>query len=73
MLVPELNDQDARMEIASIFYEKLGIAFLGLPAWDEIFEKLFLQSQKERMIVVFDEFQRFFRIDNSVFHICRSI
>lgn len=77
VLVPELNDQDARMEIARIFYEKLHIGFLGLPSWDEIFEKLFLHSQKERIIVIFDEFQRLSRIDNSVFsyiqkHIDRS-
>ncbi len=77
VLVPELNDQDARMEIARIFYEKLNIGFLGLPSWDEIFERLFMYSQKERVIVVFDEFQRLSRIDPSIYsymqkHIDRS-
>jgi hypothetical protein len=67
LLVPELNDEDSRMEVARIFYEKLGIAFLGLPSWDEIFGKLFLISQERQVIVVFDEFQRLSRIDNSVF------
>lgn len=67
ILVPELNDQDARTEIARSFHENFGISFLGLPSWDEMFEKLFLHSLKERVIVVFDEFQRFSRIDNSVF------
>jgi len=67
VLVPELNDEDTRMEIARVFYEKLDIAFLGLPSWDEIFEKLFIKSQKEQVIVLFDEFQRLSRINNSVF------
>jgi AAA+ ATPase superfamily predicted ATPase len=77
ILVPELNDQDVRMDIARSFYEDLGIGFPGLPSWDELFEKLFLHSFKERTIVIFDEFQRFSRINSSVFsymqkHIDRS-
>jgi len=77
VLIPELNDKDVRMEIAKNFHEKFGISFLGLPLWDEIFEALFLYSLKEQIIVVFDEFQRFSRIDSSIFsylqkHIDRS-
>ncbi|WP_292470828.1 ATP-binding protein [Methanolobus sp.] len=77
VLVPELNDQDVRMEVAKSFHEKLGISFLGSPSWDDIFEGLFLYSLKEQVVVVFDEFQRFSRINNSVYsylqkHIDRS-
>ncbi|MEZ5336024.1 MAG: ATP-binding protein [Methanolobus sp.] len=77
VLVPELNSHDARLELARAFHEKFGISYLGVPSWDEIFEALFLHSLKERVIVVFDEFQRFSRIDKSVYsylqkHIDRS-
>jgi hypothetical protein len=67
ILVPELNGPDVRMEVAKSLHESFGISFLGLPSWDEIFEKLFSFSYEERVIVVFDEFQRFSRIDNSIF------
>jgi hypothetical protein len=67
ILVPELNGPDVRMEVAKSLHESFGISFLGLPSWDEIFENLFSFSYEERLIVVFDEFQRFSRIDNSIF------
>lgn len=67
ILVPELNDPDVRLEVARSFYEKFGISFFGTPSWDEIFEKLFRYSLKERVIVVFDEFQRFARINKGIF------
>ena len=77
ILIPEFNGPDTRMEVAKSLHESFGLSFLGLPSWDEIFESLFSFSCEERIIVVFDEFQRFSRIDNSIFsylqkHIDRS-
>ncbi|MGB9939011.1 ATP-binding protein [Methanosarcina sp.] len=67
LLVPELNDLEVRLEIAESFHEKFGLNFLGTPSWDELFEKLFQFSEKKRIILVFDEFQRFFDINKSIF------
>jgi AAA+ ATPase superfamily predicted ATPase len=67
LLVPELNDLEVRLEIAKSFHEKFGLSFLGTPSWDELFEKLFQLSEKKHLILVFDEFQRFFDINKSIF------
>jgi AAA+ ATPase superfamily predicted ATPase len=44
-LVPELNDLDARLEVSKKLHESLGISFIGTPLWDDIFAKLFTESQ----------------------------
>ncbi|TFH05665.1 MAG: ATP-binding protein, partial [Methanosarcina sp.] len=67
LLIPELNDEEVRLEIAANFHEKFGLSFLGTPSWDELFEKLFRLSEQKRIILVFDEFQRFFDINKSIF------
>ena len=67
LLVPELKDEEVRLEIAANFHEKFGLSFLGTPSWDELFEKLFQLSEQKRLILVFDEFQRFFDINKSIF------
>lgn len=66
-LVPELNDLDARLEVSKKLHESLGISFIGTPSWDDIFAKLFTESQDRRMIVVFDEFQRLLNINKSIY------
>ena len=67
LLVPELNDPDVRLEVARSFHEHFGLSFMGTPSWDEIFEKLFQYSQDNRIVVVFDEFQRFSNINSSIY------
>lgn len=67
LLVPELNDAEVRLEIAASFHEKFGLSFLGTPSWDELFEKVFQLSEEKSLILVFDEFQRFFDINKSIF------
>lgn len=67
LLLPELNDEEVRLEIAANFYEKFGLNFLGTPSWEELFEKLFRFSENKRIILVFDEFQRFSDINKSIF------
>jgi len=39
---------------------------VGRPSWNEIFRKLFERSCEEKFVVVFDEFQRFLDVDDSV-------
>ena len=67
LLVPELNDEEVRLEIAANFHDKFGLNLLGIPSWNELFEKLFQLSEKKRLILIFDEFQRFFNINKSIF------
>jgi AAA+ ATPase superfamily predicted ATPase len=67
LLIPELNDEEVRLEIAANFHDKFGLSFLGIPSWDELFEKIFQLSEKKRLILIFDEFQRFFDINKSIF------
>ncbi|MCL7410699.1 MAG: ATP-binding protein [Methanosarcinaceae archaeon] len=71
-LVPELNDMDVRLELSRKFHENFGLSFIGTPSWNEIFENLFLHSQDNRIVVVFDEFQRFFDINKGVFSILQE-
>lgn len=71
-LVPELNDMDIRLELSRKFHENFGLSFIGTPSWNEIFENLFVHSQNNRIIVVFDEFQRFFDINKGVFSLLQE-
>ena len=71
-LVPELNDMDIRLELSRRFHENFGLSFIGSPSWNEIFENLFVHSQNKRIVVVFDEFQRFFDINKGVFSLLQA-
>ena len=71
-LVPELNDMDTRLELSGKFHESFGLSFIGTPSWNEIFEKLFVHSQNRQMIVIFDEFQRFFNINKGIFSLLQE-
>ncbi|ADI74070.1 DUF234 DEXX-box ATPase [Methanohalobium evestigatum Z-7303] len=72
ILVPELNDLNARVEIAKKFHQQFGLTFLGTPEWDDIFEQLFQYTQNNQIIVVFDEFQRFLNINKNIFSIIQK-
>lgn len=65
-LVQELNDLDIRLSFAEKLHHKFNLTFLGTPSWDELFEKLFKEAKNKRIMLVFDEFQRFLRINKSV-------
>ncbi len=65
--VPEEDRLSVRLDVARKIGEKFGLSFVGSPEWSEIFEKVFLYSKKNRATIVFDEFQRFSKIDPSVF------
>ncbi len=67
LLIPQLNGPAVREEVARKLHADLNIGFASLPSWDEIFEELFRGSQKRQLVVVFDEFQRLARINESVF------
>lgn len=65
-LVQELDDKELRLAFAERLHRDLNINFLGTPSWDTIFEKVFEKSENMRIMLVFDEFQRFLSINKSV-------
>lgn len=65
-LLQELNDSESRLSLAERLHKDLGFSFLGTPAWDDIFETLFKESEKIRIVFVIDEFQRFLNINKAV-------
>ncbi|SMH35437.1 ATP-binding protein [Methanohalophilus portucalensis] len=67
LLIPELNDSQARLEIAKNLHQNFGLSFFGTPHWEDIFEQLFQYSRQHRIILVFDEFQRFLGINKDIF------
>lgn len=67
LLIPELNDSQARLEIAMNLHQNFGLSFFGTPHWEDIFEQLFQYSRQHRIILVFDEFQRFLGINKDIF------
>ena len=71
-LVPELNDKDVRLEISAKIHGIYGLNFFGIPSWNDIFQELFMASIDRRMIVVFDEFQRFSAINKNVFSLLQK-
>ena len=65
-LVQELDDKELRLAFAKRLHRELNISFFGTPSWDTIFEEIFKASENTRIILVFDEFQRFLGINKSV-------
>ena len=65
-LVQELDDLGLRMSFAEKLHRDLKINFLGTPTWDDIFKEIFMLSETSRIILIFDEFQRFLKINKSV-------
>jgi len=65
-LVQELDDKELRLAFAQRLHRELNISFFGIPSWDTIFEEIFKVSQNTRIVLIFDEFQRFSGINRSV-------
>ncbi len=66
LLVQELDDKETRLAFAERLHRGLKMSFLGTPSWEEIFEQIFRTSENRRVVLVFDEFQRFLGINKSV-------
>ncbi|MGC8899112.1 MAG: ATP-binding protein [Candidatus Micrarchaeia archaeon] len=64
--VSDLNDTEVRLSLAEKLHQQFQLTFLGTPTWDQIFEAIFREAQKKRILLVFDEFQRFLRINKAV-------
>ena len=65
-LVQELDDKELRLAFAERLHRGLKISFFGTPSWETIFEEIFNISENMRVVLVFDEFQRFSGINKSV-------
>ena len=65
-LVQELDDVGLRMSFAEKLHRDLNLNFLGVPTWNDIFEKIFILSKNKQIILIFDEFQRFSKINKTV-------
>lgn len=65
-LVQELDDKELRLSFAERAHNVFKINFLGIPSWELILEEIFKIAQRERIIVILDEFQRFALINTAV-------
>lgn len=65
-LVQELDDMGLRMSLAEKLHRDLNMNFFGTPTWDDIFKEIFMLSETSRIVLIFDEFQRFLKINKSV-------
>ncbi len=63
--VSEMSSKNIRIELAKEIFVRLGIRLDYIPSWNEIYRKLFKSSRKEKVVLVFDEFQRLLEIDRS--------
>jgi len=59
------TDLYARVKVAEDI-SALGLSFVGYPSWEEILKKLFEESVKRRIVVIFDEFQRLAAVNPDV-------
>ena len=59
------TDLYARVKVAEDI-SALGLSFVGYPSWEEILKKLFEESVKRRIVVIFDEFQRLATVNPDV-------
>ena len=60
------DDKQLRLHIAERLNEVLGSSLVGEPGWRDIINALFDKSEKEKLVVVFDEFQRLLKINEVV-------
>ncbi|MBS3817141.1 MAG: ATP-binding protein [Candidatus Thermoplasmatota archaeon] len=60
------DDKQLRLHTAKRLNEVLGVSLVGEPTWRDIIDALFDKSEDERLVVVFDEFQRMLKINESV-------
>lgn len=60
------DDKQLRLHIAERLNEVLGSSLVGEPTWRDIINALFDKSEKEKLVVVFDEFQRLLKINEAV-------
>ena len=64
--VPLGDSLQIRLRYAEKLSDRLDVSFVGRPSWRVIFEEMFEASTEEQFLVVFDEFQRFLKVDDSV-------
>lgn len=60
-------------ETLSAFMSSKGQVTGEFTSWDSFFRALFSQAQRQRLVVVFDEFQNFHYVDPSVFSVLQNI
>lgn len=71
--IPYGYEKDIKLDLVEELISNFNISFLREPSWKELFEKIFEHSRNKRMILVFDEFQRFLKINISVPSILQGI
>ncbi len=60
------DDKQLRLHIAERLNDILGLSLVGEPTWRDIINALFDKSEKEKLFVAIDEFQRLLNINESV-------
>ncbi len=60
------DDKQLRLHTAERLNEILGLSLVGEPTWRDIIDALFDKSEKKKLFVAIDEFQRLLNINESV-------